>query len=94
MVTNRYYNHNERGVTMPVKDADTARKVIDACKFGTKRVCWIKLSEGERMILRDAFIFLNYHNGEKLPAGVANGSMEISIADRSDINWVEILGDD
>jgi len=79
---------------MPVRDVETARKVIDACKFGTKQVRWIKLSEGERMILRDAFIFLNYHLGEKLPAGVTNGSMEISRADRSDINWVEILGDD
>ena len=93
-MTNRYYNHNERGLTMQVRDVETAREVIKACKFGTKQVRWIKLSEGERMILRDAFIFLNYHNGEKLPAGVTNGSMEISRADRSDINWVEILGDD
>lgn len=79
---------------MQVRDVDTARKVIKVCKFGTKQVRWIKLSEGERMILRDAFIFLNYRLGEKIPSGVTNGSMEISRADRSDINWVEILGDD
>lgn len=71
---------------MFIRNLDLARSVIKACKFGTNRVCWSRLSESERMILRDAFYKAHIWGGDKLPKA-ATQEMEISISNGSNIDW-------
>jgi len=73
-----------------INNLTTARRVIEATKFGGKTIKWSKLSEPERMMVRDALIKANYWGGDKYPPGTSL-TMEISTAKQSDINWKEIF---
>jgi len=73
-----------------INDLETARRVITASKFGGKRIKWGKLSEWERMFVRDALIRANYWGGDKFPSGTPL-EMEISTAKQSDIDWHSVL---
>lgn len=71
---------------MFIRNLDVARRVVKACKFGTNKLCWSRLSEGERMVLRDALVKAHYWGQDKLPKEALR-DMEISSADQSSIDW-------
>lgn len=67
-----------------------ARAVIEACKFGRNTFQWHKLSEPERMTLRDAIIKAHAWGNDKLTNSWVKGAikdMTISEMPQSNINW-------
>lgn len=65
---------------------EKARAVIEACKFGKFTFQWGRLSEGERMTLRDAIIKAHAWGGDPIQRGSIK-DMEISSLPQSNINW-------
>jgi len=75
---------------MYIRNLDIARRVVKACKFGTNKLCWSRLSEGERMVLRDALVKAHYWGKDRLPKEALQ-DMEISSADQSSIDWESVF---